>query len=149
MKLHFVFLAVVLAVQCAPAAPFSTNANRLTHLDSDDPFQAGRHYPKLTTPQWVGEQGVDAVVILAIDDMRESAKYETTLRPVLNRLKKIDGRAPASIMVNTIAPTDENLQPWLAEECPWNATRWPTLVRFAKIRTLMAQRQLITAAWKP
>ena len=115
MKLHLVSLAVVLAVQCALAAPFSTNANRLTHLDSGDPFQAGLHYPKLTTPQWVGEQGVDAVVILAIDDMRESAKYEAVLRPVLNRLKKIDGRAPASIMVNTIAPTDENLQPWLAE----------------------------------
>ena len=113
MKLHFVFVAVLLALPSAWAAPFSTNANRLTHLDSDDPFQAGRHYAKLTTPQWVGEQGVDAVIILAIDDMRESAKYEGTLRPVLNRLKKIDGRAPASIMVNTIAPTDEHLQPWL------------------------------------
>ena len=51
-----------------------------------------------STPQWVGEPDVDAVVVLAIDDMRDPKKYETFLRPILNRLKKIDGRAPVSIM---------------------------------------------------
>ena len=46
------------------------------------PYNVGRHWPKLTTPQWVGEAGVDAVVILSIDDMREVAKYEDFLRPL-------------------------------------------------------------------
>ncbi|MEZ6077822.1 MAG: hypothetical protein R3C56_19760 [Pirellulaceae bacterium] len=41
-------------------------------------------FPKLTTPQWVGEPGVEAVVVLGIDDMQDSAKYEAYLRPILN-----------------------------------------------------------------
>ena len=63
-----------------------------------DPYYVSRTFPKLITPQWVGEEGVEAVVILAIDDMRDPAKYEAFLRPILDRLKKIDGRAPVSIM---------------------------------------------------
>ncbi len=98
------------------AAPFSTNGNRLAYLDSDDPFYPGLHFPKLITPQWVGEDGVEAVVILAIDDMRNNEpKYEAMLRPILERLKKIDGRAPVSIMVNTTSPTNAQLQTWLKE----------------------------------
>jgi len=97
------------------AAGFSTNANRLTYLDESDPFYPGLHFPKLTTPQWVGEPGVEAVVILAIDDMRETPRYEAFLRPILERLKRIDGRAPVSIMVNAIAPTNAQLQAWLKE----------------------------------
>jgi len=31
-------------------------------------------FSRLTTPQWVGEPDVEAVVILAIDDMREPPK---------------------------------------------------------------------------
>jgi len=50
-------------------ATASTNGNALTFLDSTDPFYVGVQFPKLITPQWVGEPGVDAVVILAIDDM--------------------------------------------------------------------------------
>ncbi len=97
----------------APAA--SADGNRLAYLDSDDPFYPHRNFPKLTTPQWVGEPGVEAVVILAIDDMRETPKYETFLRPILERLKRIDGRAPVSIMVNAITPTNAQLQGWLKE----------------------------------
>jgi putative membrane-bound dehydrogenase-like protein len=97
------------------ASTFSTNANRLTYLDGDDPFYPGLHFPKLTTPQWAGEPGVEAVVILSIDDMRETERYERFLRPILNRLKQIDGRAPVSILVNAIAPTNAQLQAWLKE----------------------------------
>jgi putative membrane-bound dehydrogenase-like protein len=97
------------------AAGFSTNANRLAYLDESDPFYPGLQFPKLTTPQWVGEQGVEAVVILAIDDMRETERYEKFLRPILERLKRIDGRAPVSIMVNAIASTNAQLQAWLKE----------------------------------
>ena len=97
------------------AAGFSTNANRLTYLDGNDPFYPGLHFPKLITPQWVSDPGVEAVVILAIDDMRETERYEKFLRPVLERLKQIDGRAPVSIMANAIAPTNTQLQAWLKE----------------------------------
>jgi putative membrane-bound dehydrogenase-like protein len=89
--------------------------NRLTYLDEDDPFYAHRDFPKLTTPQWVGEPGVEAVVILAIDDMRETPRYETVLRPILERLKHIDGRAPVSIFCNRLDPADAQLQSWLKE----------------------------------
>lgn len=115
MKPRVLLAAFALAFHCAHAAPFSTNGNRLAYLDSDDPFYVGRDFPKLITPQWVGEEGVDAVVILSIDDMRDTPKYEAMLRPILERLKKIDGRAPVSIMVNTIAPTNAQLQSWLKE----------------------------------
>jgi hypothetical protein len=80
-----------------------------------DPYYPHRDYPKLITPQWVGEEGVECVVTLAIDDMRESAKYETYLRPILDRLKQIDGRAPVSIMSCSANPMDPQLKKWLAE----------------------------------
>jgi len=55
------------------------------------------------------------VIVLAVDDMREAPKYETFLRPILDRLKKIDGRASVSIMTNKIDPTLPKLQEWLKE----------------------------------
>jgi putative membrane-bound dehydrogenase-like protein len=92
------------------------DANRLTYLDEFcDPYYAGRDFPKLITPQWVGEEGVEAVVTLGIDDMRDTAKYEFYLRPILERLKKIDGRAAVSIMTCSVDPADPQLQAWLAE----------------------------------
>ena len=93
----------------------SSSANALTYLDSSDPFYVNQSFPKLTTPQWVGEPGVDAVVILAVDDMTDSGKYETFLRPILNRLKQIDGRAPVSIMTRSITNNDPLVQTWLKE----------------------------------
>ena len=92
-----------------------TNANRLTYLDESDPFYVGLNFPKLTTPQWVGEPGVEAVVILAIDDMREPQRYETFLRPILDRLKQIDQRAPVSIFCNQLDPQNPQLSAWLKE----------------------------------
>jgi putative membrane-bound dehydrogenase-like protein len=83
--------------------------------DVADPYYPTRHSPRLTTPQWVGEPGVEAVVILAIDDMRDPKRYETFLRPILRRLQKIDGRAPLSIMTNQVRPGDPLLQTWLKE----------------------------------
>jgi putative membrane-bound dehydrogenase-like protein len=94
----------------------AADGNRLTYLDSPcDPYYVHREFPKLVTPQWVGEEGVDAVVVLAIDDMRDTAKYEIYLRPILDRLKKIDGRAPVSIMTCSANPADAQLQTWLKE----------------------------------
>src|SRR2546430_17152836 len=99
----------------ASRAVAGTDANRLTYLDQSDPFCVGRNFPKLTTPQWVGEPGVEAVVILAIDDMRDPQRYETFLRPILDRLKQIDGRAPVSIFCNQLDSQNPRLQAWLQE----------------------------------
>jgi putative membrane-bound dehydrogenase-like protein len=110
--LAFSGLAVLLAL--APSN-FAADANRLTYLDETDPFYPTVRSARLTTPQWVGEPDVEAVVILAIDDMRDTARYETFLRPILDRLKRIDGRAPVSIMVNAIDPANATLQTWLKE----------------------------------
>ncbi|HVX15569.1 MAG TPA: PVC-type heme-binding CxxCH protein [Pirellulales bacterium] len=111
-----------LVVCCVAAAPFDApscaappDGNRLTYLDDIDPWYPHLRFPRLTTPQWVGEKDVDAVVILAIDDMRGHEKWEAYLRPILERLKEIDGRAPVSIMTCQIDPADPHLQKWLAE----------------------------------
>ena len=96
------------------AAP-TRDGNRLAYLDECNPWYPHKDFPKLITPQWVGEEGVECVVVLAIDDMRDTAKYEQYLRPILNRLKQIDGRAPVSIMTNEVKPDDPQLQSWLDE----------------------------------
>lgn len=108
------FLAFIAVFTLAALAP-GADGNRLTYLDELNPYYPHRTFPKLITPQWVGEDGVDAVVILAIDDMRGHEKWEQFLRPILNRLKKIDGRAPVSIMTCQIDPADPHLQKWLKE----------------------------------
>src|SRR5207302_9909882 len=97
-------LAITLAVPALAA-----DENRLAHLDRTDPYYVGRSFPKLVTPQWVGEPGVEAVVVLAIDDMRGPEKWEAYLRPILERLKKIDGRAPVSIMTCQVEPSHPHL----------------------------------------
>jgi putative membrane-bound dehydrogenase-like protein len=98
-----------------PPADKRRDGNRLAYLDENNPWYPHRDFPKLITPQWVGEEGVECVVVLAIDDMREPAKYEAYLRPILNRLKQIDGRAPVSIMTCNVKPDDPQLAAWLAE----------------------------------
>ena len=90
-------------------------AGDLSYLHENNPWYPHTSFPKLTTPQWVGEEGVDAVIVLAIDDMRDTAKYEAYLRPILQRLKQIDGRAPVSIMTCNVKPDDPQLQTWLDE----------------------------------
>jgi putative membrane-bound dehydrogenase-like protein len=107
-------LALTLLLAAATTA-LAADGNRLAYLDECDPYYVSRRFPKLVTPQWVGEPGVEAVVILAIDDMRGHEKWEAFLRPILNRLKRIDGRAPVSIMTCQIDPKDPHLQTWLKE----------------------------------
>jgi putative membrane-bound dehydrogenase-like protein len=109
-------LLVLPFVQSAAADQLKIDGNRLTYLDDPgNPFYPYAAFPKLTTPQWIGEAGVEAVVVLAIDDMSDPAKYETFLRPILDRLKQIDGRAPLSIMTCSVNPTNAQLQSWLKE----------------------------------
>src|SRR6476659_10596992 len=120
MRSFFLVLCIFAAslntlnAQAPPAK--KPDGNRLAYLDGPlDPYYPHRDFPKLVTPQWVGEEGVEAVVTLAIDDMRESAKYEAFLRPILNRLKAIDGRAAVSIMTCRAQPDDPQIQAWLRE----------------------------------
>ncbi|HEV7402594.1 MAG TPA: PVC-type heme-binding CxxCH protein [Chthoniobacteraceae bacterium] len=114
MKTFPRFLATLLLASAALAAD-PAGGNRLAYLDDPTPYWPTPQSPKLTTPQWVGEAGVEAVVVLAIDDMRDPAKYETFLRPILERLKRIDGRAPVSIMTNTVPVDDSHFAGWLKE----------------------------------
>jgi putative membrane-bound dehydrogenase-like protein len=106
--------AVLIAIASSAPAP-AGDGNRFAYLDGGTPYYPSRAFPKLATPQWVGEPGVEAVVVLAIDDMREPKKYETFLRPILQRLKQIDGRAGLSIMTCRVKPEDPQLKSWLDE----------------------------------
>ena len=90
-------------------------ADSLSVLDERDPFYVDHRFPKLTTPQWVGDSRVDAVVVLAIDDMRSYDRYEEYLRPILDRLKARDGKAHVSIMTNATEPGEAHYQTWLKE----------------------------------
>ncbi len=108
----FVFLLVLPAASTAAGPPID---DRPSYALEADPYYPRNDFPKLTTPQWVGEEGVEGVVVLAVDDMSKPAIYETFLRPILDRLKAIDGRAPVSIMTNQVDPNDPRLQGWLKE----------------------------------
>ncbi len=98
---------------CASTTALAADGNRLTYLDDASPFWPTPQSPKFTTPQWVGEPGVEAAVLLGIDDLRDAAKYEAFLRPIIERLKQIDGRAGMSIFTNTVAQDHPQLQTWL------------------------------------
>jgi len=114
-RFAFSTLQFALCICILPPTAQAADGNRLTYLDSDDPYYPSRTFPKLVTPQWVGEEGVEAVVVLAIDDMRGHERWEKYLRPILERLKQIDGRAPVSIMTCQVDPADPHLQQWLDE----------------------------------
>ncbi len=114
-------LLLCLLASCTPMiamagqpSPPSSAAEPLP-VDPANPWYPTAGFPRLLTPDWVAEPGVEAVIVLAIDDMRDPAKYEAALRPILNRLKQIDGRAPVSIMTNDVKPDDPQLQSWLEE----------------------------------
>lgn len=102
-------------IACLASLCPAGEGNRLAYLDESDPYYVSRDFPRLTTPQWFGEEDVELAVILSIDDMRDVGHYENYLRPILERLKKIDGRAPLSIMTNSIPPGEPHLQTWLSE----------------------------------
>jgi putative membrane-bound dehydrogenase-like protein len=110
----FLFMLALTIVGHQPGIAQETNPHAF--LDEFcNPYYPHQKFPRLTTPQWIGEPGIEAVITLGIDDMRDPAVYEAFLRPILERLKKIDGRAPVSIMTCSIDPKNEQLQTWLAE----------------------------------
>ncbi|MEZ6090792.1 MAG: hypothetical protein R3C05_22785 [Pirellulaceae bacterium] len=103
-------LCVLLPWLVGETSPTLADGNRLVYLDAPcDPYYVHRDFPRLITPQWVGDEGVQAVVTLGIDDMRDPDKYEAYLRPILDRLKQIDGRGAVSIFTNKVDPTHPTL----------------------------------------
>jgi hypothetical protein len=107
--------ALSLAVNSLSAQ--STDANRLVHLDEpNNAWQFDRGSPLLVTPQWIGEDGVEAAVVLAIDDMSgDGQHFRNYLSPIIARLKEIDGRGPVSITCNRPEPNHANMQ-WFLDQ---------------------------------
>lgn len=116
MRRHFHVFWMPLVWACLVTAAGAADGNRLAYLDEFcDPYWVGLDTPKLTTPQWVGEPGVEAVVVLSTDDLADTARFEKHLRPIYDRLKQIDGRSPASMMATHVDLADPQLQKWLAD----------------------------------
>ncbi len=110
-------LLMLVAIGALSQWAHGADANRLTYLDSFcDPYWPALDAAKLTTPQWIGEDQVECVVTIGIDDLRgDPTPFERYLRPILERLKQVDGRAPVSVMTNQIDPNHPQLQSWLEE----------------------------------
>jgi hypothetical protein len=110
------FFACLTMALLLPAAALAADGNRLTYLDDfSNPYWVGLKMAKLVTPQWVGEPGVEAVVVMSADDLREPERFEKHFRPTFNRLKQIDGRVPFSLMTNHVDRDHPLLAQWLRE----------------------------------
>ena len=109
-------ITLLLSAMLVTDAQLADVGNRLTYLDEFcDPYYVGLDTPKLITPQWVGDEGVEAVVVLAIDDLRKAEQHERFLRPIFERLKAIDGRAAVSLMTNGVDAQHPLVKKWFSE----------------------------------
>ncbi len=90
------------------------DGNQLIYLETPLVYYPHSRFPKLTTPMWIGEPGVETAIILSFDDMRHVKPYDQFLRPVLIRLNEIEGgRSPLSIMANWTRPKQPILRRWI------------------------------------
>jgi putative membrane-bound dehydrogenase-like protein len=112
MRIRGVFHFVAVLIGVAGAA-WATPP--LESLAQSQPYAPDHTWPALTAAQWTGDPTIDAVVILSIDDMREPAKYEAFLRPILDRLAAAGAPGALSIFTNTVDPADPQLQAWITE----------------------------------
>ena len=115
-KRSFIAIAAIFSLLFISKAEPS-EVNRLAHLDEpNNPWQVSIKSAKLITPQWIGEEGVEAVAVLAIDDMSgDGQHFRNYLSPIIERLKLIDGRGPVSITCNRPEPDHPNMQ-WFLEQ---------------------------------
>ena len=82
---RFAVIRASLMLLAIPVVTLAADGNRFTYLDQVcDPYYVHGELPKLITPQWIGEEDVEAVVVLAVDDRRDTKKYEAYLRPILD-----------------------------------------------------------------
>ena len=88
MMRAFLSLATTLLVSIC-ATTWAADGNRLVHLDEpNNPWQFHRESAKLITPQWIGEEGVEAVLVLAIDDLAGDGQgFRNYLTPIIERLQ--------------------------------------------------------------
>ncbi len=121
MKRSLLFL--ILCSLLALSAQAAGVGSRFAYLEEQDPYHVDGSFPKLTTPMWIGEKGVDAAILLSIDDMcrpfpegrpkglpvyaRQPRVYFDFLKPAINRLREIDGRAPISVFCLQLDRDDE------------------------------------------
>ena len=90
------------------------DGNQLLYLETPLVYYPHSRFPKLTTPMWCGEPGVEAVIILSIDDLHDAESFDQFLNPILKRLKQLTGRrSPLSIMANKTDLHNPILQRWL------------------------------------
>ena len=55
------------------------DGNRLTYLDELNPYYPHKDFPKLITPQWVGEEGVDVVLVPHVAELQYSIPNHTKI----------------------------------------------------------------------
>ncbi len=115
MRFAFVLIAFASSFASLRAQPIASPGNRCTYLHDPSPFYAGPSLPRVTTPMWIGEENVDAAVILSIDDLTEARvdHYRDFLAPILARLDEIQGYSPLNIFTNRIDPSDPQVQRWI------------------------------------
>ncbi len=107
-----------LALVCSAGsidAVWAGDANRLVELDGETSWTGRPGEPKLITPQWVGEAGVECVVLLGVEADGVLAEWEPVVRPIVERLKQIDGRAPLSLFASDVEPSAPPLRAWLSD----------------------------------
>ncbi|MGI9456606.1 MAG: PVC-type heme-binding CxxCH protein, partial [Aeoliella sp.] len=109
---------------CTAEAPAGV-ANRLNYLDDFcEPFYPQRELAKLTTPQWIGQSGVEAVVILTIEGSANDAALRAALAPIVDRLKTIDEGVPLTIFTESPPKVRTEWEAW----CEAGLTFEPTLL---------------------
>lgn len=93
------------------------DGNQLLYLEIPLVYHPDSRFPKLTTPMWIGEAGIEAVIILSIDDLRNVDEFSGFLNTVF---KGLDERKlpsiPMSLMSNHADPQHPLLQEWLKRE---------------------------------
>ena len=140
---NFLFCSAMVfsVVDASETVGGSVDANRLTYLDERDPYYPHAGLARLTTPQWVGEEGVDAVILLSVDDMGGppfQPRYDVSpdaflefLMPLVERLQAIDGRAPVAVMTCQSRPDDPTaarmLEIGMSLDCHTYTHRFPFL----------------------
>ena len=118
-------LLIVVCLICQAIRAEEQVGSRFAYLDELNPYYPHGSFPKLTTPMWIGEEGVDAVILLSIDDMGGPSfrprfdvspeAFSRFLEPMVERLKKIDGRAPLAIMTCQTPPKNSTLPRFLKD----------------------------------
>ena len=99
--------------------------NRLAYLDEFcDPYCVGLDSAKLTTPQWVGNEGVETVIVLANDDLKVLATHADYFVPIMRRLKEFDADSGVSLMATQVPPDDPQIQTWLEQDVNVEAHTW-------------------------